>query len=323
MSVLSFPTKPMRAVSGDLPRDDGAWAFEIKWDGMRALAFVGADGSVRLQSSNSKDITASFPELASLGVGTRGRPAVLDGEIVAFDSDARPNFARLQLRMHVTAARDVSARAAQVPVFYQLFDLLAFDGIDATGLAYEDRRRLLAQIVSAGPHFAVPAHHVGGGAELLQAAADLGLEGVMAKRLTSRYEPGRRSSNWTKIKVRRRQELVVGGWATGEGRRNGQIGSLLVGYRVKNTWRYAGRVGTGFSEAELHRLGTLLRPLEQRASSFNPLPSPSHCKGVTWVEPVLVVEVAFGNWTLDGLLRHPSYLGQRADKDPKDVVRED
>ena len=312
----------MRAVAGDLPTDDGTWAFEIKWDGMRAIAFVGTDGSVRLQSSNSKDITLSFPEFASLGASLGGRAAVLDGEIVALDSNSRPSFGRLQQRMHLSDSREVSARAADVPVSYQIFDLLAYDGIDATGLAYQDRRRLLAQVVPTGLNFGVPAHHVGGGAALLQAAADLDLEGVMAKRLTSTYEPGRRSWNWVKVKVRRRQELVVGGWAPGEGRRSGQIGSLLVGHRVATTWRYAGRVGTGFSEAELLRLSAVLRRIEIPTTPFDPPPPPAHRKGVTWVEPVVVVEVAFGNWTEDGLLRHPSYLGQRVDKEALDVVRE-
>ena len=309
----------MKAIAGDLPVDDAGWAYEIKWDGMRVLAFVGADGSVRLQSANLLDISESFPELAGLGAATAGRTAVLDGEVVAFDESGRPSFERLQQRMHVRGTREVASRAAAVPVLFHLFDLLAFDGIDATELAYRDRRRLLETVIDDGPSWAVPASYPDG-RELLRTVDELGLEGVMAKRADSRYQPGRRSPAWRKIKVRRHQELVVGGWAPGEGRRTGRPGSFLLGYRAEDRWRYAGRVGTGFTDAELDRLASLLQPAD--LSPFDPLPPPRHRGDAHWVIPTLVVEVAFSNWTDEGMLRHPSYLGQRLDKDPLDVTRE-
>lgn len=319
VALPTFPTEPMRAVAGDLPHDEGPWAFEIKWDGMRILAFVTAEGSVRLQSSNGRDVTASFPELGDLAAATAGRSAVLDGEVVALDDKGQPSFARLQQRMHLTNERDVAARAGEVAVVFQIFDLLAFDGLDATGLAYVDRRRLLDQGIVAGPAWSVPAHHRQGGAELLAGVAALGLEGIMAKRLDSTYERGRRSRAWVKVKVRYRQEFVVGGWADSD-QRPGRIGSLLVGFREAGNWRYAGRVGSGLREADLVELPRLLAPLQRATSPFTPEPPAAHRRGASWVEPQLVVEVAFSNWTADGRLRHPSYQGQRFDRDALNVT---
>jgi bifunctional non-homologous end joining protein LigD len=227
--------------------------------------------------------------------------------------------------MHISSAREASSRAAPVPVVYQIFDLLAFDGIDATGLPYTDRRRLLAEVVAAGPSWSVPAHYVGGGQELLDSVGEMGMEGVLAKRLDSVYEVGRRSRAWLKVKVRRRQELVVGGWAEGEGRRSGTLGALLVGYHDEGDpagpLRYAGRVGTGFSDHELDRLAGLLAPLAIEHCPFDPEPPPFHRRGARWVSPELVVEVAYGEWTIDNVLRHPAYVGQRTDKEPGDVTR--
>jgi bifunctional non-homologous end joining protein LigD len=224
--------------------------------------------------------------------------------------------------MHLISPREVAARAAEVPVVYQIFDLLGFDRSDAMPLAYLDRRRLLSEVITPGTSWSVPRHYVGGGRELLDSVDRMGLEGVIAKRLDSRYEPGRRSRAWTKVKVRRHQEFVVGGWAQGEGRREGMLGSLLIGYYDKGDLRYAGRVGTGFTEAELQRLGSLLAPLARETSPFTPLPPALHRRGARWVEPELVAEVAYGEWTGDGLLRHPAYLGQRTDKSAREVTRD-
>ncbi|MPY96047.1 MAG: hypothetical protein GEV08_24205 [Acidimicrobiia bacterium] len=318
---LTFPVPVMKATLGPLPSGNGRWAYEVKWDGMRIVAFVAADGTVRLQSTNLRDVTGSFPELRGLAAATGGRAAVLDGELVAFDADGRPSFSQMQHRMHVVAPADVAARAAQVPVTYQVFDLLAFDGHDATPLPWRDRRRLLDEVVEPGPSWAVPTVHDDGPA-LLGAAGELGLEGVVAKRRDSPYEAGRRSRAWVKVKVRREQELVVGGWAEGEGRRSGTVGSLLLGYNEGTTLRYAGRVGTGFSDHELDRLSHKLAPLGRADCPFDPPPPTLHRRRAHWVEPELVAQVAYGEWTPDSLLRHPVYLGERTDKAAAEVTRE-
>jgi bifunctional non-homologous end joining protein LigD len=224
--------------------------------------------------------------------------------------------------MHVVSRADAVRRAGEVPVAYQVFDLLSFDGTDAITLPYLERRRLLAAVVQPGRSWAVPAHHIGGGGDLLAVVADRGLEGLVAKRVDSVYLPGRRSPSWRKLKVRRQQEFVVGGWAQGDGRRAGMMGSLLVGYYDDGgVLRYAGRVGTGFTEAELRRLMGLLQPLEREPCPFVPLPDVGQRRGARWVEPQLVVEVAYGEWTEDGVLRHPAYLGQRDDKDAREVTK--
>ena len=203
-----------------------------------------------------------FPELASLAPALSPHDAVLDGEIVTFDEHGRPSFGLLQPRMQARNPTAAAERAAAQPVFYVLFDLLELDGVDLTGQPYEERRALLLDLVEPGPHWKVSEGWVGGGAELMEVMKAQGMEGLIAKRLGSHYETGRRSKSWLKLKVRRRQELVVGGWLSGEGSRASHFGSLLVGYhapKVKGSpLRYAGRVGTGFNEAELTRLLALL-----------------------------------------------------------------
>ena len=346
MAPLPRSVKPMKAVLGnELPHDDPddpAWAYELKWDGMRVLAYVdpAADPPVRLESSNGRDVTASFPELAGLIDAACGRPALFDGEVVAF-AGGRPNFGRLQQRMHLTKAAEVARRRAEVPVLYEIFDLLHFDGTDTTTLPYTDRRRLLTALLEAseetegseesgapeggGRCWALTSSHDDGQA-LYDAAEAEGLEGVMAKRRASPYEAGRRSSNWRKVKVRLEQELVVGGWLTGEGARANRMGALLVGYHDAEApgrpLRYAGRVGTGFTDAELTRLGALLEGRAADICPFDPPPPRPVARVAHWVVPDLVAQVAFGEWTSDGILRHPSYLGQREDKAAAEVVRE-
>ena len=246
---------------------------------------------------------------------------LLDGEVVAFDDDGRPSFGRLQQRMHVTGP-EVARRAAETPILYVVFDLLHFDGSDMFSLPYLDRRFLMGEVVEPGDHWQVPGHQIGDGESLLQATKDRGLEGVVAKRVDSVYVPGKRSPAWRKIKARRRQEMVIGGWQPGDGRRDGTIGSLLVGHYVGDRLQFGGKVGTGFSDRELQRLHDLFAPLEVDRSPFDPPPPRPIARTARWLQPSLVAEVEFAEWTSEGSLRHPTYLGLRDDKDPTAVVRE-
>ncbi len=314
---------PMRAVSGEVPTGDG-WAYEVKWDGMRVIALV--DGGVRLYSGNGIEVTDRFPELAGLGDHLGRHAAVLDGEIVAFDEHGRTDFGRLQPRMQARNAARVAALRGTVPVTYVVFDLLHLDGRPTVDLPYLDRRRLLLDLVEPAGAWTVPGHRTTDGAELFRAAAAQGLEGIMAKRVDSTYRPGKRSPAWRKCKARRRQEVVIGGWQPGEGRRAGTLGSLLVGVHDPDApgapLRYAGGVGTGFDDATLTMLQRRLEDLVADASPFDPPPPRPIARLARWVRPVLVAEAEFTEWTADGRLRHPAYLGLREDKDPVDVVRE-
>lgn len=317
----------MKATSGPLPTGP-AWVYELKWDGMRLLVEVdgtGAGDGVRAWSANGREATATYPELAALGPALAPVACTLDGEVVAIGPDGRPNFGRLQHRMHVTLAADARRRAAEVPVELIVFDLLRLDGHDTTGLAWRDRRRLLEGLADDMPPGTSLSTVFDDGEALLAATRQQGLEGVVAKRADTPYVPGSRTRSWVKVKVRRRQELVVGGWAPGEGRRADGLGSILLGYHDapgSPELRYAGRAGSGFSDAELDRFAALLAPLAIDACPFTPRPPALHARGAHWVRPELVVEVEFGEWTGDGRLRHPVYLGRRADVDPSDVVRE-
>ena len=315
----------MKATAGPLP--EGAdWLHEIKWDGMRLIVTIDRNDPerpVRLTSANGKDATVSYPELgglaAALGVGS----AVLDGEVAAFDDAGRPDFGRLQQRMHVTNPRLAAERAAAVPTVLLLFDLLALDGHDVTDLPLVERRRLLESLVEPGPHWQVPAVH-DDGAALLAAATERDLEGVISKRRTSTYRPGTRTREWVKVKVRRRQEFVVGGWAPGEGGRTGRIGGLLVGYHDQpgGPLRYAGRVGSGLTAGEIDVLAEHFSTTTISECPFHPPPPPVQARAAVWVEPTLVVEVEYAEWTGEGRLRHPSYAGRRADVDPDTVTAE-
>jgi bifunctional non-homologous end joining protein LigD len=294
---------PMLATTGKLPAgDDSGWAFEIKWDGVRAVAYS-EPGTLRLESRNLRDITASYPDLSRLNRALSHHSAVLDGEIVAFDEHGRPSFGRLQRRMHVTADTAARRLAKSVPVHYIVFDLLWLDGHSLLGEPYSERRARLLELGLTGERWQTPDHVVGNGAAVLAASEAQGLEGVMAKRLGSHYEPGRRSRDWVKVKNKRREEVTIVGWLPGEGRRRERIGALLVA----KDGRYCGRVGTGFDDAELDRLAGLLGPLERPGPPVeNAEAAP---KESIWVEPRHVCEVEFAEWTSDGILRHPSYKG--------------
>jgi bifunctional non-homologous end joining protein LigD len=314
----------MKATAGALPAGDD-WVYEVKWDGMRLVVSVDqapADAVVRLTSANGKDATVSFPELAGLGAALGVRTAVLDGEVVVLDGEGRPDFGLLQQRMHVTGARQAADRAGALPAVLVLFDLLSLDDHDLTALPLTERRKLLEALVEPGPHWQVPAFHDDGTA-LLEAARERGLEGVVAKRRDSVYRPGTRTRDWVKVKVRRRQEFVVGGWAPGQGGRAGTIGGLLVGYHDapgRPPLRYAGRVGSGLTGDEIEVLTSVFAETVIAECPFDPAPPAMHRRGAVWVEPTMVVEVAFAEWTGDGRLRHPSYCGRRPDVDPSAVT---
>ena len=327
--MAEAPLRPMKAVSAtDLPGDGDRWAYEVKWDGMRVLARM-EGGAVQAWSANGADATGRFPELGSLAeeladVG----PVLLDGEIVAPDPDTgRPDFGRLQPRMHASGA--AAARlTAEIPVSYAVFDLLELDGHALLDQPYDARRALLEQLVPDGAGWFVPAVHHDGPA-LLAAVEAQGLEGVVAKRRDSRYEPGRRSPAWVKVKVRRHQELVVGGWLPGTGARGATFGALLLGYHdppadpddVPGPLRFAGRVGTGFSDRLLRDLRARLDALAMEDCPFDPEPPRDVVRRAHWVRPRIVVEVAHAEWTADGVLRHPSFLGERDDKAAEEVGR--
>ena len=249
----------MKAVLGELPIGDG-WAYELKWDGMRIMARCGP--GLTLRSANGRDVTPSFPELAGLPALV-GVPAVLDGEAVVLDGDGQPSFGRLQNRMHVTAPS--GALMAEHPVVYLVFDLLELDGRSLVDLPYHLRRRLLRDLLDDGPVVRVPSSIDGAtgseGPALLELARQRGLEGVVAKRIDSRYQPGGRSRDWIKVKVRLHQELVVGGWLPGQGALAGQIGSLLVGYHEpgQGALLFAGAVGSGLTDTHRGRLRSRLQ----------------------------------------------------------------
>jgi bifunctional non-homologous end joining protein LigD len=310
---------PMKATLASMPSDEDAWGFEIKWDGVRALAYA-EPGRLRLVSRGKRDISGQYPEISRLSRRLGSRRAVLDGELVAFDDDGKPSFQRLQPRMHGTSESEIQRRRREIPVTYVIFDLLYLDGRSLLGEPYDRRRRALEDLELDGPHWQVPEYHEGGGTSLLDATREQGIEGVIAKRLDSPYRPGRRSRDWLKIKNVLRQEVVIGGWLPGKGRREGHLGALLVGYYEDDSLRYAGKVGTGFDKDDLDLLRDRLAPLERKTSPFT---GPQPKRDSVFVEPKLVCEVTFTEWTRANTLRHPSYQGLRDDKPATDVVREE
>jgi bifunctional non-homologous end joining protein LigD len=313
---------PMLATLGELPHDDRDWAFEMKWDGVRAI--VRADrGRVTVLSRNDRDVTVSYPELPQLGETLGSAQLLLDGEIVSFDERGRPSFGILQQRMHVGTAGQARTLAAAAPAVLLLFDVLHLDGRSLLDLLYWQRREILEELELNGPSWQTPAAFDGAGPRAVAASRAQGLEGVMAKRRSSRYFPGRRSPDWVKVKNIRTQELVIGGWSVGQGRRAGTIGSLLLGLPADGALRYAGQVGTGFTGAILDDLSRRLARLERKTSPFDPPVPRADARDARWVTPRLVGEVAFTEWTADGRLRHPSWRGLRPDKSAGEVVRED
>jgi bifunctional non-homologous end joining protein LigD len=315
--------QPMLASTGTaLPDRQGEWAFEFKWDGVRAIVYVDG-GRARAMSRNRLDITGSYPELVEMGKAIGSTRLVLDGELVVFDAQGRSDFGLLQQRMKLTGDA-VKKAAKHYPVVYLIFDVLYADGRDTTKLPYTERRKILDALDLNGPGWQTPPSFAGEGDAVRQASIDRGFEGVMAKRLDGTYSPGKRVDHWRKVKNVHRQEMVVGGWTAGEGARAGHLGSLLIGYYDDaGELRYAGHVGTGFTQQTLKDLEKTLKPLRRKDSPFADKVPTAYAKKSTYVEPTLVAEVEFTEWTRDGKLRHPSYKGLRYDKAATDVVREE
>jgi len=304
---------PMLATpSKTLPVDDNGWSYEMKWDGVRAVGYVDG-GRLTLLSRNDRDVTSTYPELRTLGEALGSTQVILDGEIVAFDESGRPSFGRLQQRLGVTSASQTRRLASSHPVVYILFDLLHLDGRPTLGLPYSERRALLEGLELAGPAWQTPPVLEGDGTDLLEATRERGLEGLLAKRSDSKYQPGRRSPGWLKIKNSLDVEVVIGGWRRGEGRRRGTLGALLLGVPDDDGLRYVGKVGTGFDDATLRDLDRRLARLKRKTSPFVDVPR-KDAKDALWCSPTLVGEVAFSGWTADGRLRHPSWRGLRPDK---------
>jgi bifunctional non-homologous end joining protein LigD len=312
--------RPMLARPGAMPADPSGWAFEVKWDGVRALAYC-RPGRLRLESRGGNDITAAYPEVRGLLEQLGMREALLDGEIVAFDERGRPSFGRLQERMHVRDRRQIERLRRSTPVVYVIFDLLHLDGRSLLREPHATRRALLTELGLGGPAWRVPEITLGDGRALLAFTRAHGLEGIVAKRSDSRYEPGARNGAWMKLKHRMRQELVIGGWLPGAGGRAGRIGALLVGYHRDGELIYAGRVGTGFTDRTLEELAARLGPLRRPERPF--APGPRLPREAVFVVPELVCEVEFVEWTADGVMRAPSFQGLRDDRAAGQVKRED
>jgi len=316
--------RPMLATPGPLPpaARDAEYGYELKWDGVRAVVYVEHD-RVQVLGRRDRDATNAYPELGGLGAVLAGTSVVLDGEIVAFDrTTGRVSFAALQRRMHVQDPVRVRRLVEQVPVTYLAFDLLHLDGRSTVRVPYRQRRELLEQLDLRGPRWDTPPYFEGGGADVLAASAQHGLEGVVAKRLDSVYQPGRRSRSWIKTKNIATQDVVIGGWKPGKGRRADTVGSLLLGVPGDGGLEYVGHVGTGFTDAVLDDLHRRLTGLERRGSPFAERLEPQVAKDARWAAPELVGEVAFAEWTPDGRMRHPTWRGLRRDLGADEVVRE-
>jgi bifunctional non-homologous end joining protein LigD len=314
----------MLAIPGELPpaAEDRRWAYEMKWDGVRAVAYIEGAG-LRLMSRNDLDITRSYPEVMGLGQALGVSGTVLDGELVTFDAGGRTSFGRLQERMHVKDPATAWRLASSVPVVYLVFDVLHLEGRSTLEEPYSRRRELLEGLELAGPSWRVPPSFTASGADVLGASRENGMEGIVAKRLDSRYRPGRRSPDWRKIKHIRTQEVVLAGWRPGRGRREGRIGSLIIAVNGPDGLQYAGGVGTGFTERMLDDLARRLAPIERPTPPFpRPLPR-AETRDARWVEPRIVGEVVYTEWTADGRIRHPSWRGLRPDKIPDEVRREE
>src|SRR5918911_3816175 len=305
--------RPMLAtLAAELPTSDG-WLFEVKWDGYRAIGRV-SGGEATLTSRNGNDLTGRFANVAKeLPKALKTPDAVLDGEVCALDEQGRSSFSKMQQGEPGT------------PIVYYVFDLLEVEGRPLLDRPLAERRARLEKLLDRRSRTIRLSEAFDDGEALLQAAREQKLEGVIAKRADSRYHESKRTRDWLKIKTHGRQEFVVAGYTKGQGRRAGRFGSLVLAVRRGEELVYVGNCGTGFKEEEIDRLLAKLRPLERRNSPFRDVPKmPKGRKGdVVWVEPKLVAEVEFAEWTHDGHLRAPVYQGLREDKEPEEVQREE
>lgn len=316
---------PMLASIGDLHAirsQTQEWAFEMKWDGIRALASVRAGtedspGSIALTSRNGHDMTKVYPELIELA-SCVDVDCIVDGEIVALGPGSRPDFGRLQRRMGLTGERDIARERERTPVHLMVFDVLHADGASFLKSSYVDRRERLSELVTEGKHIHVPSAIEGTIDEAMQASRELELEGVMAKKTDSIYLPGRRTHTWAKLKHSSTRDVIIVGWRTGQGERSETFASLVLAAHDKGELVYLGRVGTGFDE---HQLRKLRAKLDQLTRKTPPLDVPSaESRDAQWVRPKLVGEVQYGGITEAGRLRHPVWRGLRVDIDPKEVI---
>ena len=322
---MSLPplVAPMLAGASGIPSRPERYQFEPKLDGQRLVVRVW-DGNVDARSRNNRDATAPFPELAPLPSALPDLSVVLDGEMVALDRLGRPDFGLLQTRMHVR--RPSAELVATVPVTFMVFDLLWIQGQSLCALPQSERRRRLEDLGDRPGAYQIASVLSGDPADLLEGARAVGIEGLVAKRLDSPYRPGARSDAWAKIKWRHTREFVVGGWAAGDGSRGGQIGSLAVGYVDPEggadalldgpALRYVGQVGSGLDQAMLAELHAAFTAY---ARTESPFVNPPRFPKLNYVAPLLVVQVAYGEMTRAGTLRHPSLLGLRTDVAPQDV----
>lgn len=315
--------EPMKAKLAEAPSTPEQWATEIKWDGVRAIAFC-ENGVLRLQGRNLNDITDLFPEISPLAGEPGAEGTILDGELVAFDEHGVPDFQLIQKRLRRNGGRRGERTAKSYAATFVIFDLLQADGEDLRPLPYRERRERLEALELSGRSWQTPDYLVVDIESTLEATAEQGLEGLVVKRLDSPYRGGRANHDWLKLKNRLRQEFVVGGWMPGKNSREDSIGSLLLGYWSHRKdrgehLRYAGRVGSGFSEGDLETIADDLSGFSRDTSPFEDMPN---TPGARFVNPLRVVEVEFSEWTHDSRLRHPVFIGMRRDKSPGEVRRE-
>ncbi len=324
--AIDFPEQvdPMLATLTDAAHfgDESGWAFEMKWDGVRAVAYL-AGGRVKLLSRKGRDDTGAYFEVARELAKIKVQTAILDGEVVVMDAAGRPNFGLLQHRINLTKPADIERAAKTYPAQLMLFDIVELNGQSLIKKRYEERRAILEDVARPEPESLIQVPPIFEGD--LQAALETGrllqLEGVVAKRRNSTYQPGRRAHTWLKIKLHRAQEVVIGGWRPGQGLRSGGVGSLLMGIPTEAGLHYVGRVGSGFNDRQLDEMQTRLEKLSRKTSPFIDVPR-EDARDAHWVTPSLVGEVTYGELTGPGRLRHPVWRGLRPDKLPREVVWE-
>jgi bifunctional non-homologous end joining protein LigD len=314
------PPEPMLATVGRGPFDDPGWAFEPKWDGIRAISIC--DGSsTTLISRNRRDITAAYPELRRLHEQVAALDATIDGEIVAFE-DGAPSFQALQRRMHLRDQRQIERLIREIPVTFMAFDLLYADERDLTSLSYQERRDKLESILVPSDIVQISPATIGEGVALYRAAAEQHLEGVVAKSLGSGYVPGERTRDWLKIKTSADVDVVIVGWSEGSGQRAGTIGSLVMGLYEDDELRYVGQVGTGFTQDTLADVKRRVDEMGSAPPAFDPkvLRAASELRKAHWLPPRQVAMVEYRQVTSAGRLRSPSFKGLRDDKLPEECT---